>query len=242
MIDHPFITVYAICALVILAAAALAALGQTGPGPTNRPPIRRAARRTPHRAAGYAAQNMTIPAPRTAPDTTTTITATLHEVTDRSTVLALEEIHAALGCTCSPRLRGDTTMTQTSHNGPQRIHLIADRNEQHVAHSVATEYEISYLTPVLDAETGLVEYPTTSLLFAGPTAEDDAYAVADLISAGQLAAWAMRTRTVETAITRSPWIDVAGEHTGVDDIPHRIENGICTACAAENVRYGSDQS
>lgn len=137
-------------------------------------------------------------------------------------------------------------MEQISLNGPNRVHLIPARNEQHAAHTVATEYEISYLTTQLDEGTGTIAEATTSLLFVGPTAEDDAYAVADLIGGGNLAQWAMRTRTVETTITRSPWLDVAAteQHplTPAVEMPHRIENGVCTACEAEVIAYGSDQS
>lgn len=71
-------------------------------------------------------------------------------------------------------------------------------------HTISTEYELTWepTAPVDELQR------TKTMIFTGPGAEEDAYDVAELLAATD-GPWTMRTRTVDTAITPAPWINVA---------------------------------
>ena len=235
MIEYPLLAVWAACALIVLTTALCAVVTSQRPGTAQRSPIRRAARRTaPSPSPGRAAQALWIPVPHAAPDYTTTVPTGVTTPTDRYRQHHAEELNAVLGCTCPPTLGGTPTVNQTSHNGPQHVRFIPGENVEHTNHTVASEYEITYLKGTADETTAVIEETAISMLFTGPTAEEDAYAQAELLLTVGLPEWRMRTRTVETVTIRAPWIEAASCHTiptAPIDLPHRLdENGHCLAC------------
>ena len=70
---------------------------------------------------------------------------------------------------------------------------------QPTEHTISTEWELTWAPS---------STRTKTMIFAGPTAEEDAYDIAELLAATD-GPWTMRTRTVDTAITPAPWIEVA---------------------------------
>jgi hypothetical protein len=232
VIQYPLLVVWAACALIILTGALCAVLASARLSTAHRSPIRRAARRTAH-SPGRAAQALWIPVPHAAPDYTTTVPTGVTTPTDRYRQHHAEELNAVLGCTCPPTLGGTPTVNQTSHNGPQHVQFVAGQNVEHTFHQIDSEYEITYLKATTDETTAVIEETAISMLFTGPTAEEDAYAQAELLLMVGLPEWRMRTRTVETVRIRAPWIDAASAHTipTAPDLPHRLdENGHCLAC------------
>lgn len=118
-------------------------------------------------------------------------------------------------------------MDQNEHAGPTVHDTTVDES---TTRQITTEYAITYPGAV-----------GVALLFDGPTAETDAYALAELLGTTSYTDWAMRTRTVETTITRAPWIDVASAAELFGDSPEDLAHGIgpdgqCVACAAQVVR------